>query len=190
MRDKVTLEDLKAKIASVEYIVLSDKRTTIAHVTLVNGFSVRGESSCVSESNYNKELGEKIALEKATSELWKLEGYLLAEEIYQDRLNDAMPYLVERLKQYTEDIEQDNEPNPLTDDIYDPVDRPEHYASADNGIECIDAIEAALGREQFIGFLRGQVIKYQWRMGKKDDAAQDNQKSIWYANKLAEIMKG
>ena len=72
---------------------------------------------------------------------------------------------------------------------HDPVDHPAHYTSADNGIECIDAIEAALGREQFIGFLRGQVIKYQWRMGKKDNAAQDNDKSIWYANKLAEIMK-
>ena len=46
--------------------------------------------------------------------------------------------------------------------IVDMVNHPPHYAETDNGVECIDAIRAALGREQFIGFLRGQVIKYQW----------------------------
>ena len=39
-----------------------------------------------------------------------------------------------------------------------------------------------------IGFLRGQVIKYQWRLGKKDSSVQDNQKAIWYANKLNEVL--
>lgn len=72
--------------------------------------------------------------------------------------------------------------------VEDLVNHPLHYAETDNGIECIDAIRAALGREQFIGFLRGQVIKYQWRLGKKDDAAQDNDKAVWYANKLAEVL--
>ena len=71
----------------------------------------------------------------------------------------------------------------------DMVNHPPHYAETDNGIECIDAIRAALGREQFIGFLRGQVIKYQWRLGKKDSSAQDNQKAIWYANKLDEVLQ-
>ena len=50
----------------------------------------------------------------------------------------------------------------------DMVNHPPHYAETDNGVECIDAIRAALGREQFIGFLRGQVIRYQWRLGKKE----------------------
>jgi hypothetical protein len=68
----------------------------------------------------------------------------------------------------------------------DPVNHPAHYTHG--GIECIDAIEAALGREQFIGFLRGQVIKYQWRLGRKDAAKQDNAKALWYGNKLAEVL--
>ena len=71
---------------------------------------------------------------------------------------------------------------------FDTVQRPKHYAETDNGIECIDAIRAALSREQFIGFLRGQVIKYQWRLGKKASAVEDNQKAIWYANKLNEVL--
>jgi hypothetical protein len=72
--------------------------------------------------------------------------------------------------------------------VKDMVNHPPHYAETDNGVECIDAIRAALGKEQFIGFLRGQVIKYQWRLGKKDSSVQDNKKAIWYATKLDEVL--
>lgn len=65
---------------------------------------------------------------------------------------------------------------------FHPVERPEHYASGD--IECIDAMRAALGREQFIGYLRGQVLKYTWRLGRKGDAAEDAGKARWYAARL------
>ena len=70
----------------------------------------------------------------------------------------------------------------------DMVNHPPHYAETDNGVECIDAIRAALGKEQFIGFLRGQVIKYQGRLGKKDSSVQDNKKAIWYPTKLDEVL--
>lgn len=53
----------------------------------------------------------------------------------------------------------------------DPVNHPSYYTAGK--VECIDAIEAALGRDGFIAFLRGQVIEYNWRCGLKDDAAQD-----------------
>lgn len=33
----------------------------------------------------------------------------------------------------------------------------------DSSIECIDAIKAALTREEFVGFCKGNVIKYVWR---------------------------
>lgn len=67
------------------------------------------------------------------------------------------------------------------------VDHPAHYNAG--GIECIDGIEAALSREQFIGFLRGLVIKYQWRLGHKDAAAQDAAKANWYGRKLQEVLE-
>lgn len=72
--------------------------------------------------------------------------------------------------------------------VKDMVNHPPHYAETDNGVECIDAIRAALGHEQFIGFLRGQVIKYQWRLGKKGSSVEDNRKAIWYADKLDEVL--
>lgn len=68
----------------------------------------------------------------------------------------------------------------------DMVENPAHYTHG--GIECIDAIEAALGRDGFIAFLRGQVIRYQWRLGHKDSAEQDAAKARWYAVKLEEVL--
>jgi len=67
------------------------------------------------------------------------------------------------------------------------IEHPPHYTQGT--VECIDAIEAALGHEGFTAFLRGQVIKYQWRLGLKDDAAQDAGKARWYANRLVETLE-
>ena len=68
----------------------------------------------------------------------------------------------------------------------DMINHPPHYQS-DNGIECIDAIRAALGKEGFISYCRGNVIKYQWRL--KANPAQDQGKSVWYANRAREAME-
>lgn len=65
----------------------------------------------------------------------------------------------------------------------DMVNRPPHYTQG--GVECIDAIRAALGHEGFVAFLRGQVIKYQWRLGHKGPALEDAQKANWYGQALA-----
>jgi hypothetical protein len=69
----------------------------------------------------------------------------------------------------------------------DAVDHPKHYNQG--SIECIDAIEAALGRDGFIAFLRGQVIKYQWRLGLKDASAQDAAKANWYGQRLIVVLQ-
>ena len=70
----------------------------------------------------------------------------------------------------------------------DMVNHPPHYQS-DNGIECIDAIRAALGREGFIAYCRGNAIKYLWR--DKVDNVEDRNKAIWYINRAnAEESRG
>ena len=43
----------------------------------------------------------------------------------------------------------------------DLVNAPPHYRQG--GIECIDAIRAALTDDEFRGFCKGNVIKYAWR---------------------------
>ena len=70
--------------------------------------------------------------------------------------------------------------NPTPTAEPDMVNHPPHYQS-DNGIECIDAIRAALGRDGFIAYCRGNAIKYLWR--DKVNNVEDRNKAIWYINR-------
>ena len=67
-------------------------------------------------------------------------------------------------------------------DKEDMVNSPSHYKSGK--IECIDAMEAMLSREEFIGYLRGNAFKYMWRFRNKGNAEQDLAKANWYTNRL------
>ena len=89
MKNKLTVEDIEAKIKDKKFTVLEDGRTTICNIYLENGFTVRGESACVDPSNFNKEIGEKISFENAKNKVWLLEGYLLQEKLYQLKLNEG-----------------------------------------------------------------------------------------------------
>jgi hypothetical protein len=67
--------------------------------------------------------------------------------------------------------------------LSDPVNHPAHYTQG--GIECIEAIKAALGSEGFRAYCRGNVLKYLWRTEFKN-GAQDLQKAKWYLDRLNE----
>lgn len=64
----------------------------------------------------------------------------------------------------------------------DEVHHPQHYT--DGEIECIDAIKAALSPEEYKGFLKGNAMKYIWRMNKKGKPPVDAKKALWYTDKL------
>ena len=68
---------------------------------------------------------------------------------------------------------------------YDDVNNPKHYNRG--GLECIEAIEAMLTHEEFVGYLRGNSLKYRWRFRYKN-GIQDLDKAQWYENKLKEIL--
>ena len=85
MRNKVSLEEILAKVKKVEYTLLGDNKTTVANVFLENGYNVQGISSCVDPNNYDPKIGEKIAYDNAIDQIWSLEGYLLAEDIYRSK---------------------------------------------------------------------------------------------------------
>ncbi len=63
------------------------------------------------------------------------------------------------------------------------------YYSTD-GITCTEALLACLGREGYICWLRGTIIKYSWRLSKKPSAKpeEDAVKMRWYSNELARIL--
>jgi hypothetical protein len=50
-----------------------------------------------------------------------------------------------------------------------------------------DVMEAVLTHTEFIGFLKGNIIKYSMRQGKKGDADLDAQKAKHYMTKLREV---
>lgn len=76
---RITPAAVEAAISGVAFTLLPDMRTTIATVTLQNGFTVRGQSSCVFEENFDAEIGQRIALEDAKRQIWPLLGYALRE---------------------------------------------------------------------------------------------------------------
>jgi len=71
----------------------------------------------------------------------------------------------------------------LKDDM---VNQPPHYK--DGGIETIDFLQAKLSREEFIGYLKGNVLKYGSRLGKKGSVDIDAGKLSWYAIKLRDVL--
>lgn len=60
---------------------------TFCVLVLKNGFTVTGESACVSPENFNAEIGQKVAYENAREKIWQLEGYLLKQKLYQAQLD-------------------------------------------------------------------------------------------------------
>lgn len=56
---------------------------TFCVLVLENGFTVTGESACVSAENFDAEIGRKIAMENALSKIWALEGYILKQKLHE-----------------------------------------------------------------------------------------------------------
>lgn len=57
------------------------KCLTICIMVLRNGFTVVGTSACASPANYSRDIGERLAEDDAREQVWKLEGYLLRQDL-------------------------------------------------------------------------------------------------------------
>jgi hypothetical protein len=58
---------------------------------------------------------------------------------------------------------------------------PNHYKTGD--VEAIEAIKASMTQEAFLGYLKGNVLKYVWRFEKKN-RLEDLKKANWYLTRL------
>lgn len=94
---RVTKSDIEAQIAKIQYINAGaasraagspDSKElnvlTICFLTTQSGFTVSGESACVSPENFDEELGKKYAYEAAFNKLWQLFGFNLKQKIYEE----------------------------------------------------------------------------------------------------------
>jgi len=97
---RVTFADIEANIVSEHYFTAGDAAypddkmatkdvatyralnlLTFCVLVLRNGFTVTGESACVSPENFDAEIGRDIAKKNAVSKIWSLMGYALKEKI-------------------------------------------------------------------------------------------------------------
>ena len=111
------------------------------------------------------------------------------------RLNDATPSEWDRLRRAYPAIEKapkiDEAMKAYHDiadnELEDVVNKPKHYNNG--GVECIQAIEASMEPEAFQGYLKGNTLKYIWRMSYKGKALEDCKKAQWYLNKLISTLE-
>lgn len=74
------------------------------------------------------------------------------------------------------------EDEPIEDEHFD-----SHYSGA---VQPIEFMQAQMQPSEFIGFLKGNIIKYIARMGKKDDPAKEVAKIKRYAEWLEKALRG
>lgn len=94
---RITPQDVEAVIASETYFTAAEgflghawatearaikppehlERMTICVLTLRNGYTIVGTSSCAAPENFNAALGRKIARQNAIQQIWPLLGYVL-----------------------------------------------------------------------------------------------------------------
>lgn len=95
---RVTPQRIEEVIAAETYFTAADGATasgdpfhdslsllTFCVLTLQNGFTVTGESACASPENFDPEIGRKIARENAVNKVWMLEGYLLKQQLHEEK---------------------------------------------------------------------------------------------------------
>lgn len=70
---------------------------------------------------------------------------------------------------------------PAVDNKYD-----EHYKG---DVEPIELMKAQMSPEAYMGFLRGNIIKYASRFGKKDETIKEATKILFYAEQLYKVVE-
>lgn len=65
------------------------------------------------------------------------------------------------------------------------VNHPSHYCQG--GMECIDGLIGAFGKKEVATFCKINAMKYIWRLGHKDEEAQEIGKIKWYLDKYLEL---
>jgi hypothetical protein len=78
---RVTPDDIEAAIRSVTYWQPAGTTVTVALVEMTNGFYVVGKAAAVFLANFDKEIGERVALQDAKRQMWALLGYALRDSL-------------------------------------------------------------------------------------------------------------
>lgn len=69
----------------------------------------------------------------------------------------------------------------------DPVNHPSHYNAY--GLESLEAIEGSMSREEYLGFLKGNALKYLYRYRLKGKSVEDLSKAAFYIERMKPLCK-
>lgn len=83
---KITMEHIRSLVVKEFYHHFPGTTLCVCVLLLKNGFTVTGESACADPANWDPDIGEKIAADKAYEKIWALEGYLLRQRLYDEAL--------------------------------------------------------------------------------------------------------
>lgn len=110
-------EKLEAEIASVDYVQFNPTGL-LCTITLCNGYTVTGESSCIDPTTFNVEIGKNIAYTKAFEKLWGVLGYVEKTRWWKetqltwlDRLHEELAELDIKIKKLSEKFEGPVQPS-------------------------------------------------------------------------------
>ena len=144
---------------------------------------IRTNGSCVEKEEFTYPMWFES---KITKEVVRFDGLSRGEVIVSK--NKAFP-----VGFYSSDIEphtsivwkQIENPNLATDKDNNKAKNPnsKHYELWEN-FEAIDVIKLVLTDEEYKGFLKGNILKYQLRLGKKDDVSKEIEKIKDYEREL------
>ena len=103
-----------------------------------------------------------------------------------DNIMDSLPSnehlnheeLIELLEEYIDETQVEEEE--VT--VKDMVNHPDHYTRTER--EVIDTMRGAMTKEEFTGYLKGNILKYTLRMGLKDSVSQEAGKIKAYTDYL------
>ena len=79
---RLTPDHIDSCIDKVDYHIFNGSCLTVCCITLINGFTVTGESACASPENFDVGIGQKIARDNARNKIWMLEAYLLKQKLF------------------------------------------------------------------------------------------------------------
>lgn len=84
--NKITPDQIKALLdeAETQEHIFHGKELIVSY-KLKCGFTVSGRGACVDPSNFDLEIGRKVAREDAENQMWKLEGYRLQWKLFEER---------------------------------------------------------------------------------------------------------
>ena len=78
---RITPERIEEIIVHEAFHTFPGTTVTVCCITLLNGFTVVGESACASPENFDIDLGKRFARDDAKRKIWALEGYALRNQL-------------------------------------------------------------------------------------------------------------